>query len=54
MIFREKMGPEVDPSNFFRTRTGPEQNFFDPRPGAGQKKGPETRPTPKKRDPTHP
>ena len=37
MIFREKMGPEVDPSNFLRTRTGPEQNFFDPSLARGKK-----------------
>ena len=27
MIFREKIGPEGDPSQFFRTRSGPEKFF---------------------------
>ena len=39
---------EVDPSKKFWTQTGPEEKIFDPRHGPRQKKGPETRPAPKK------
>ena len=48
MKFKEKIGLEGVASNYFRTRTGPEQKNFDPRSGVGQK-GPRPFPHQEKR-----